>query len=86
MQALTLPARCDRATATALLPGFIAASRDGRIAIDASAVAQVSQAMLQLLVSARCTGMGAIITASPALRDAARLSGLADALFDERQP
>lgn len=86
MPAITLPARCDRAAAEALLPDLIAASRCGRIEIDASQVAQVGQAVLQLLVSARLTGSGATIAPSAALAEAGRMSGLSDALFRDTQP
>jgi anti-anti-sigma regulatory factor len=81
--AITLPERCDRAAALALLPEFVAAAGDRPVAVDASAVAQVGQAMLQLLVSARRTAGGAQIIPSPALREAAELTGLTDDLFAE---
>jgi anti-anti-sigma regulatory factor len=83
MPAITLPPRCDRAAADALLPELIAASRSGKIEIDATQLEQVGQAMLQLLVSARASSGGAEITPSAALSEAARMSGLADALFGD---
>lgn len=78
---ITLPARCDRAAAEALLPEMIAALGSGPLLIDGRGCQQVGQAMLQLLISARQTGEGAVIDPSPALRDVARMTGLADELF-----
>ena len=86
MPVLTLPRRCDRAATAAMVPEFVAASGRSPIEIDGSAVTQVGQAMLQLLASARRSGKGAVITASPALLDAAQLAGLATELFGEQQP
>ena len=82
MRILQLPARCDRAAAEALLPEMQAALGAGPLQIDASAAEQIGQAVLQLLVSARRTGAGAQITPSPALIEAARLTGLDTTLFD----
>ncbi|MFM2371939.1 MAG: hypothetical protein RIS85_1661 [Pseudomonadota bacterium] len=81
MSSITLPARCDRAAAEALLPEMVAALGSGPLRIDARECQQIGQAMLQLLVSARQTGEGAIITPSPTLRDIAALTGLGDELF-----
>ncbi len=86
MHTITLPERCDRAAAEALLPEFIAALGSGPLTIDASATKQCGQAMLQLLVSARRTGEGARIAASPAVIDIALLTGLDHELFDEEAP
>lgn len=83
MTSITLPARCDRAAAEALCPEFVAAVGDGPIRVDASAVTHVGQAVLQLLVSARRSGGGAVIASSPALDEAARLTGLEAELFEE---
>ncbi|MDE8654430.1 STAS domain-containing protein [Novosphingobium album (ex Liu et al. 2023)] len=83
MTSISLPARCDRAAAEALWPELVAAMGSGATAIDGSAVAQIGQAMLQLLVSARRSGNGATIIASAALREAAQLTGLEAELFDE---
>ena len=83
MHILSLPERCDRAAAEALLPEFVAALGSGPLQIDASATRQCGQAMLQLLVSARRTGEGARITPSPALIDVALLCGLDGELFDD---
>lgn len=83
MNAIVLPARCDRAAAEALCPELVAAMGSGVTKIDASGVEHVGQAVLQLLVSARRSGGGAFITTSPALLDAARLTGLMKELFEE---
>lgn len=80
---ICLPERCDRATATAMLPEFLAAIGEEPIAIDASQVTQLGQAMLQLLVSARRTGAGAVIAPSPALRETVALAGLEQEIFGE---
>lgn len=82
MNSITLPARCDRAAAEAIWPELVAAMSNGPTAIDGSAVEHVGQAALQLLVSARRSGGGAVIIASPALKDAAALTGLTTELFE----
>lgn len=81
MSSISLPARCDRAATEALLPELVAALGFGPLRIDARECQQVGQAMLQLLVSARQTGDGAVIDPSPALRETAALAGLTDELF-----
>lgn len=83
VNAITLPDRCDRAAAEALLPEFVAAMGGAPTRIDASAVSHIGQSMLQLLVSARRSGGGAVIAPSDALREAAMRVGLADELFEE---
>ena len=83
MNTITLPARCDRAAAEALHPEFVASLGDGATRIDASAVTQIGQAMLQLLVSARRSGGDAVIVASPVLQEVAHLTGLTAELFEE---
>lgn len=83
MSAVALPARCDRAAAEAIWPELVAAMSNGPTIIDGSAVEHVGQAVLQLLVSARRSGGGAVISASPALKDAAELTGLTAELFEE---
>jgi anti-anti-sigma regulatory factor len=85
MNSITLPVRCDRAAAEALWPELAAAMGDAATRIDATAVEHVGQAMLQLLVSARRSGGGAVIASSPALRDAAALTGLTAELFEASQ-
>lgn len=86
MVTITLPARCDRAAAEALLPEFLAHLGTRALEIDGSSVSQVGQAMLQLLVSARRSCEQVTITASASLREAAELAGLPQVLFDEVQP
>ena len=83
MQTITLPSRCDRAAAEALLPEMIAALGTGALHIDARECNQIGQIMLQILVSARRTGEGAVIDASPFLRETADALGLAAELFDD---
>lgn len=83
MSPISLPARCDRATVESLLPEFAAAVGAGSLRIDASQVTHAGQALLQLLVSARRSIENVVIDASPALRDAAALTGLTHELFEE---
>lgn len=61
----TLPARCDRAAAATMLPAIRSGIDGGAIAIDGDDVAQLGQAMLQLLLSARrtATARGAAVFA-----------------------
>ena len=82
MPTICLPSRCDRAAAEAIVPEMIAALGHGALAIDARGCAQVGQAMLQVLVSARRSG--AVIEPSPLLRDTACRLGLEAELFDAR--
>lgn len=83
MTTIQLPERCDRAAVAALLPEFRSAQGDAPLRIDARACRQAGQAALQLLLSARRTGPGAVIEASPALRETARMAGLETALLGE---
>ncbi len=82
MPTITLPPRCDRAAAEALLPEMVAALGSGALHINARDCTQIGQVMLQLLVSARRTGDGAVIEPSQALRETARQLGLEAELFD----
>lgn len=82
MPTITLPSRCDRAAAEALLPEMVAALGSGVLHINARECSQIGQVMLQLLVSARRTGDGAVIDPSQSLRDTARQLGLETELFD----
>lgn len=82
MTHITLPELCDRVAAQALLPELAGISGGAPLEIDGSDVRQIGQAMLQVLLSARRTGPGAIIIASPALRETARMAGLEAALLD----
>ncbi len=86
MATITLPPRCDRAAAEALLPHFAAASETGKIEVDGRQVEQVGQAVLQLLLSARRSVPGATIAPSHALAEAGRMTGLTAELFEEDQP
>lgn len=87
MPAIILPERCDRSAVESLLPQMAAAMADGPLEIDGSGVTQAGQMLLQLLASARRSGSsggkGVTITPSPALLDAADLTGLSAHLFDE---
>jgi len=83
MTSITLPDRCDRAAAEALLPELVAAMAAAPTRIDATAVSHVGQAMMQLLVSARRSGSGAIILPSVAIMEAAERTGLSAELFEE---
>lgn len=80
---IVLPGLCDRGAAEALLPEMIAAIGAGRIEIDATGTTRLGQAMLQILVSARQTDLGATILPSPEVIETARLTGLEKVLFDE---
>lgn len=82
MTQLTLPSRCDRAAAEALVPELIEALGSGTVEIDASGTEHVGLAMLQVLASARAGFEHFAIAPSDALVDAARLSGLSHILFD----
>lgn len=63
------------------MPELLAALGSGPLHIDARECQQVGQAMLQLLVSARQTGDGAVIAPSKALCEVAELTGLTEELF-----
>ena len=83
MTTIILPARCDRAAASAMLPEFVAAMGSERLQVDARQVELASHAMLQLLASVRRSFAGLEIQPSEVLRDAARLTGLHAHLFEE---
>lgn len=82
MQKITLPADCDRAAAVAILPEVVAGIGPSPLDIDGTGVNRIGQAMLQVLLAARRSGAGAIITPSDSLRETAQLTGLTQALFD----
>lgn len=82
MHRFTLPEDCDRAAAVAILPDMVAASGAMPLEIDGTAVRRVGQAMLQVLLAARRSGAGVIITPSDPFRETAQMAGLASALFD----
>lgn len=82
MPLITLPKQCNRSATDMLLPSFLDAVGNDPIDIDASEVSEAGQAILQLLVSAKCSSGGANIKASKALIDAATIAGLHEVLFD----
>ncbi|MBA4049305.1 MAG: chemotaxis protein CheX [Sphingomonas sp.] len=86
MTTLTLPTRCDRPAAAALLPELRAAVAAGGVAIDGAEVAHFGQAMLQLLLSARkmlaAQKQPMPVTASPAMQ-AALATADAEHLLDD---
>lgn len=81
MSTIILPADCGRDSALTVLEQLRAAAA-GPPAIDASAVQTIGQAMLQVLLAARRDHPSlAIANPSPALCDAAQLTGVSDALL-----
>lgn len=85
MSRIELPSRADRAAAEALLPTLRDAVAAGDVAIDGAQVAQIGQAMLQMLIatrrSAESAGHGFALTASDAMRATLAIAG-AEALVD----
>ena len=83
MSTINLPADCDRNNAAQLLEQLRAAN--GSVAqLDGSAVAQIGQAMLQVLLAARCDQPSlTIVNPSSALAEAAQLAGVSHALLQE---
>lgn len=74
---IALPPLCDRAAAAALYPELSESLGSTPLAVDASRVERIGQAMLQLLVSAARTEGGIAIHApSDAFTAALRLVGL----------
>lgn len=74
---ITLPPICDRSAAAALYPELSEVLGPVPLAIDASRVERIGQAMLQLLVSAaRSEGGIAVQHPSPAFAAALALTGL----------
>ena len=81
---LTLPTICDRAAARALHPDIRDAVGNEPLAIDASEVERIGQAMLQLLVSAANTDAGITIESpSTAVIEAMRTAGLETVLGED---
>ena len=84
---VALPPHCDRAAAELLLPELVARMASspgtGPVIIDGSPVLRIGQAMLQLLLATRRSGDAAIVSPSPALREAGQLCGLSEHLFDD---
>jgi len=84
VQTITLPSKCDRAAASALIPEFCDALGVSPLAVDAAKVERIGQAMLQLLVSAARTEGGiALANPSEAFTAAVRLAGLEAVLLEE---
>jgi anti-anti-sigma regulatory factor len=84
VQIITLPSKCDRAAATALIPEICDALGVHPLAVDAGKVERIGQAMLQLLVSAARTEGGiALANPSEAFTAAVRLAGLETILIEE---
>ncbi|MEQ8410845.1 MAG: STAS domain-containing protein [Erythrobacter sp.] len=84
MQTITLPSKCDRAAASALVPEMCDALGDHPVAVDAAKVERIGQAMLQLLVSAARTEGGIALTnPSEPFAAAVRLAGLEPVLIEE---
>lgn len=74
---IALPPICDRSAASALYPEIAEALGPAPLAVDASKVERIGQAMLQLLVSAAKTEGGiAIHRPSSALTAALQLARL----------
>jgi anti-anti-sigma regulatory factor len=80
---LTLPAICDRASTIALYPDLCEALGAMPLAIDASRVERIGQAMLQVLASA-ARSEGGITVQSPSepFLAALRLTGLEQIVID----
>jgi len=80
---ITLPPICDRSAAAALYPEIAEALGTAALAIDASQVERIGQAMLQLLVSAaRSEGGIAIHQPSSAFTAALQLTRLDHVLME----
>ena len=86
MTTVLLPARCTQAAAEEMLPELRQALESGALEIDGRQVEQVGQAMLQVLLSARCTSEAVVIRPSEALVRTAGLTGLSDTLFGATRP
>ena len=85
MNRIELPQRADRAAAEALLPVLRDAVAKGDVEVDGTHVAQIGQAMLQLLIAARrsaeAAGNGFALAASDTMRATLAIAG-AEALVD----
>lgn len=79
MTRIELPARADRAAAEAIYPVLRDAVATGAVAVDGTGVAQIGQAMLQLLIAAQRSAKGVghdfAITASGAMQAALAAAG-----------
>jgi anti-anti-sigma regulatory factor len=85
MAPFLLPPRCDLATVKSLHGELVTLAGSNVLEIDGTAVTFASQALLQLLVSARKSIAGATITPSETLATASRIAGLSQELFDEEK-
>lgn len=84
MQTITLPSKCDRAAASALVPDLYDALGAQPLTVNAAQVERIGQAMLQLLVSAARTEGGiALLDPSEPFAAAVRLAGLEAVLLEE---
>jgi anti-anti-sigma regulatory factor len=90
-RSLRLPAHCTTVTAEDLRVRLVlAADLDGEMAVDASAVESVGQAVIQLLLAAsaeaeRCGQSFSLVNPSPAFVERMTSCRLADALGLETQ-
>lgn len=84
---ITLPPICDRAAAAALYPELTEAQGAAPVAINASKVERMGQAMLQVLVAAAGSEGGITIhQPSPAFAAALRLAGLDSVVLETITP
>jgi len=76
---IVLPANATLAAAEALLPDMQAAAAEGQVVVDASEVAALGQAMVQLLLAAARSAGGLTIAAcSDAYRERIEQLGLTE--------
>jgi anti-anti-sigma regulatory factor len=84
VQTITLPSKCDRAAASALVPDLSDTLGAQPLTVNAAQVERIGQAMLQLLVSAARTEGGIALTdPSEPFAAAVRLAGLEAILLEE---
>jgi anti-anti-sigma regulatory factor len=84
VQTITLPSKCDRAAASALVPDLSDAIGAQPLTVNAAQVERIGQAMLQLLVSAARTEGGIALTdPSEPFAAAVKLAGLEAVLLEE---
>ncbi|MEM6586116.1 MAG: STAS domain-containing protein [Pseudomonadota bacterium] len=77
MNTISLPASCDRAATKALYTDICEGLGPAPLALDASRVEKIGQAMLQVLIAANASDSGIVITQpSLAFCDAVKLAGL----------
>lgn len=84
MNTLTLPANCDRAAAKALYTDMCEDLGPTPLGVDASGVAKIGQAMLQVLIAASKSDGGIMISnPSAAFCDAVKTVGLEELLTED---